>query len=65
MNLNINRLISTFVCLFVCFNRLDGIVRDSNDTDQTRLTYFNKGLKLLTETLQSDNTHLKGNFHTL
>ncbi|XP_039504340.1 tetratricopeptide repeat protein 22 [Pimephales promelas] len=39
--------------------RLDGIVRDSNDTDLTRLTYFNKGLKLLTETLQSDNTHLK------
>lgn len=47
---------------FVCFNRLDGIVRDSKDIDLTRLNYFNKGLKLLTETLKSDNTHLKGNF---
>ncbi|XP_026120600.1 tetratricopeptide repeat protein 22 [Carassius auratus] len=39
--------------------RLDGIVRDSKDIDLTRLNYFNKGLKLLTETLKSDNTHLK------
>ncbi|KAI2663580.1 Tetratricopeptide repeat protein 22 [Labeo rohita] len=38
---------------------LDGIVRDSKDIDLTRLNYFNKGLKLLTETLKSDNTHLK------
>lgn len=40
-------------------------MRDSKDIDLTRLTYFNKGLKFLTETLQSDNTHLKGNFHAL
>nr|XP_055069496.1 tetratricopeptide repeat protein 22 [Misgurnus anguillicaudatus] len=39
--------------------RLDAIVRDSNDIESTRLTYFNKALKLLTETLKSDNTHLK------
>nr|XP_021327451.1 tetratricopeptide repeat protein 22 isoform X1 [Danio rerio] len=39
--------------------RLDGIVRDSNDIDFTRVNYFNKGLKLLTETLKSENTHLK------
>lgn len=59
INQNNNRLILTFVC----FNRLDGIVRDSKDIDHTRLNYFNKGLKLLTETLNSDSTHLKGNFH--
>ncbi|XP_051997071.1 tetratricopeptide repeat protein 22-like [Xyrauchen texanus] len=39
--------------------RLDGIVRDSKDIENTRLTYFNKGLKLLAETLNSDNTHIK------
>ncbi|XP_051987143.1 tetratricopeptide repeat protein 22 [Xyrauchen texanus] len=39
--------------------RLDGIMRDSKDTEYTRITYFNKGLKLLTETLKSDHTHLK------
>ncbi|KAI7807293.1 tetratricopeptide repeat protein 22 [Triplophysa rosa] len=39
--------------------RLDGIVRDSKDTEDTRLIYFNKALKLLTETIKSDNTHLK------
>ncbi len=52
---------NSLILTFVCFNRLDGIVRDSKDIDLTRLNYFNKGLKLLTETLKSDNTHLKGN----
>lgn len=42
--------------------RLDGIVRDSKDIEDTRLIYFNKALKLLTETIKSDNTHLKGDF---
>ncbi|XP_030647866.1 tetratricopeptide repeat protein 22 [Chanos chanos] len=39
--------------------RLDVIVQDETDMESNRLTYFSKGLKLLTEVLKSDQTHLK------
>ncbi|KAL7891242.1 hypothetical protein AOLI_G00007180 [Acnodon oligacanthus] len=39
--------------------RLYGIVNDSKDLEYTRLGHYNKGLKLLAETLNSETTHLK------
>ncbi|XP_072539109.1 tetratricopeptide repeat protein 22 [Salminus brasiliensis] len=39
--------------------RLYSIVSDSEDLEYTRLSHFNKGLQLLTETLNSETTHLK------
>ncbi|XP_026869388.2 tetratricopeptide repeat protein 22 [Electrophorus electricus] len=39
--------------------RLSGIVKDPKDLESARLTYFNKALKLLKDTLKSDKTHLK------
>ncbi|KAL6458156.1 hypothetical protein MHYP_G00333860 [Metynnis hypsauchen] len=39
--------------------RLYGIVNESKDLEYTRLGHYNKGLKLLAETLKSETTHLK------
>ncbi|KAI4884712.1 hypothetical protein NFI96_024809 [Prochilodus magdalenae] len=43
----------------VIYLRLYGINKDSKDLEYARLGYFNKGLKLLAETLKSETTHLK------
>nr|XP_046156190.1 tetratricopeptide repeat protein 22 [Oncorhynchus gorbuscha] len=37
--------------------RLDDIVKNKEDSDYSRLFHYNKGLKLLTETLRSEKTH--------
>ncbi|KAG5276417.1 hypothetical protein AALO_G00131770 [Alosa alosa] len=39
--------------------RLDGMIRNKEDAEYSRPPLYNKGLKLLTEVLQSDNVHLK------
>ncbi|XP_067086601.1 tetratricopeptide repeat protein 22 [Osmerus mordax] len=39
--------------------RLDDIVKDKEDFEYARLSYYNKGLKLLAETLNSENTQHK------
>lgn len=41
------------------YMRLDDIVKDKEDSEYARLSHYNKGLKLLTETLKSENTQHK------
>lgn len=40
--------------------RLDEMVRSKEDSEYYRLSYYNKGLKLLKETLESEKTQHKG-----
>ncbi|XP_029988951.1 tetratricopeptide repeat protein 22 isoform X1 [Sphaeramia orbicularis] len=40
--------------------RLDDIVKTKEDSEYSRLSHYNKGLKLLTETLQSEKAQHKG-----
>lgn len=40
--------------------RLDDIVKTKDDSEYSRLSHYNKGLRLLTETLKSEKTQLKG-----
>ncbi|XP_076871089.1 tetratricopeptide repeat protein 22 [Brachyhypopomus gauderio] len=51
--------LSWYFKMATIYIRLTDIVNDSMDMDTARLTYFNQALKLLTETLNSDRTHLK------
>lgn len=44
--------------MFRC--RLDDIVKTKEDSEYSRLSHYNKGLKLLTETLKSEKTRPKG-----
>ncbi|CAL8255978.1 unnamed protein product [Merluccius merluccius] len=39
--------------------RLDDIVKTKDDSEYSRLSHYNKGLRLLTETLKSEKTQLK------
>ncbi|XP_062411959.1 tetratricopeptide repeat protein 22 [Sardina pilchardus] len=39
--------------------RLDGMIRNNEDAEYSRPPLYNKGLKLLTEVLESDNVRLK------
>lgn len=40
--------------------RLDDIVKTKEDSEYSRLSHYNKGLKLLKETLESEKTQNKG-----
>lgn len=40
--------------------RLDDIVKTKEDSEYSRLSHYNKGLKLLKETLESEKTRNKG-----
>lgn len=40
--------------------RLDDIVKTKEDSEYSRLSHYNKGLKLLKETLESEKTQHKG-----
>lgn len=40
--------------------RLDDIVKTREDSEYSRLSHYNKGLKLLQETLESETTRHKG-----
>lgn len=40
--------------------RLDDIVKTREDSEYSRLSHYNKGLKLLKETLESEKTRHKG-----
>lgn len=40
--------------------RLDDIVKTKEDSEYSRLSHYNKGLKLLKETLKSEKTQHKG-----
>ena len=40
--------------------RLDDIVKTESDSEYSRLSHYNKGLRLLTEALKSKTTQLKG-----
>lgn len=45
--------------VFACC-RLDDIVKTKEDSEYSRLSHYNKGLKLLKETLKSEKTRHKG-----
>uniref|UniRef100_A0A667ZBB6 Tetratricopeptide repeat domain 22 n=1 Tax=Myripristis murdjan TaxID=586833 RepID=A0A667ZBB6_9TELE len=45
--------------------RLDDIVKTKVDSEYSRLSHYNKGLKLLTETLKSEKTQHKGIYAVL
>lgn len=40
--------------------RLEDIVKTKEDSEYSRLSHYNKGLKLLKETLKSEKTRHKG-----
>lgn len=40
--------------------RLDDIVKSKEDCEYSRITHYNKGLRLLNETLKSEKTQHKG-----
>lgn len=48
-----------YIKVFSC-SRLDDIVKTKEDSEYSRLSHYNKGLKLLKETLESANTRHKG-----
>lgn len=48
-----------YIKVFSCC-RLDNIVKTKEDSEYSRLSHYNKGLKLLKETLESEKTRHKG-----
>ncbi|KAJ8278983.1 hypothetical protein COCON_G00060490 [Conger conger] len=50
---------SWYFIMATMYIRLDDMMKEKNDSEYTRLSYFNKALKLLTETLKSEKTHYK------
>lgn len=49
------------LCINASFcGRLDDIVKTKEDSEYSRLSHYNKGLKLLKETLESETSRHKG-----
>lgn len=48
-----------YITVLSC-GRLDDIVKTKEDSEYSRLSHYNKGLKLLKETLKSEKTRHKG-----
>ncbi|KAJ3599640.1 hypothetical protein NHX12_033596 [Muraenolepis orangiensis] len=51
--------ISWYFKMATIYNRLDDIVKTTEDSEYSRLSHYNKGLRLLKETLKSDKKQLK------
>ncbi|TMS20564.1 Tetratricopeptide repeat protein 22 [Larimichthys crocea] len=51
--------LSWYFKMAIIYIRLDDIVKTKEDSEYSRLSHYNKGLKLLKETLESEKTHNK------